>query len=586
MAESGKEARNEEQRVENGRFRRIVDQVSGIRASVRGVPERLAETTRIAKAAIRVGARSGLLPHTVPYGVSFLISALARNRATPSTLYHLQALSQPRKVGLIAGERSYTFEQIDDEISRLASGLRAAGVRGGGSTLMMLKNRPEFIFAQPAMSRIGAAGVNVSWRSTPSEIAWLANHSGASVMLFDRDHADAVRAAAPEMTAIGRDRMFSVGGRVEGFPAYEQLVAARPRKGIDEVSEHAAVIVYTSGTTGRPKAALRKFPRDVVMGTLDVLSVAPLRTDDVHLAVLPFYHSTAFAFTSFSHLVGGCVVILDEFTPERFLEAVQRHRVTQTAVVPTLLHRVLALGRERLKAWDTSSLRAIMTAGAPLGASLAFEVMDQFGEVLYNFYGATETGLNTMATPRELRSSPGTIGRAIPGNEIRLLDDEGREVRKGEVGELYARSGLMVAGYLNDEESTRGSTRDGFFSVGDLARVDERGCYHVVGRKRDMIISGGVNVYPAEVEHVIEQHPLVSETAVVGVPDDEWGERVRAFVVLRDAADGEKAIQEIERFCRERLSGPKRPREFVRIDALPRNPTGKVLKNALRGENA
>jgi len=153
------------------------------------------------------------------------------------------------------------------------------------------------------------------------------------------------------------------------------------------------------------------------------------------------------------------------------------------------------------------------------------------------------------------------------------------------VGELYARSGLMVAGYLNDDEATRGSMRDGFFSVGDLARVDARGCYHIVGRKRDMIISGGVNVYPAEVEQVIEQHALVSETAVVGVPDDEWGERVRAFVVLREGADSEEAIREIEGFCRERLSGPKRPREYVRIDALPRNPTGKVLKSALRGEN-
>ncbi|MBI5537118.1 MAG: AMP-binding protein [Deltaproteobacteria bacterium] len=539
------------------------------------------DTAHTIRLAVQVAWKTGLLPYTIPSAVVMLVDSLARGRASPSTLYRLQALSQPRKVALRWRHRTYTFCQIDDEIDRLATGLKACGVPRGASTILMLKNRPEFILAQPAMSRMGSAGVSISWRSTPAELAWLATHSQAKAILFDHDVAGTVRDALPELKQIPRDRMFSVGGRVQGFPTYEQLISARAGR-LPDAGGEAAVIVYTSGTTGRPKAALRKFPRDVVQGTLNVISVAPLRTDDVHLAVLPFYHSTAFAFTSFSHLVGACVVILDEFTPEGFLRAVQEHHVTQTAVVPTLLHRVCRLGADVVRRYDTTSLRAIITAGAPLSAPLASEAMDLLGEVLYNFYGATETGLNTMASPADLRQSPGTIGRLVPGNEIRLLDDDGREVAPGEVGELYARSGLMVSGYLGDEASTRASQRDGFFSVGDLARVDARGCYHIAGRKRDMIISGGVNVYPAEVEAVVESHPDVAEAAVVGEADEEWGERVRAFVVLRDGVHPEHAITQIDAYCRKHLMGPKLPREFVVLEALPRNPTGKVLKDTLR----
>jgi fatty-acyl-CoA synthase len=441
----------------------------------------------------------------------------------------------------------------------------------------MLKNRPEFIFAQPALSRRGSAGVAISWRSTPAELAYVAEHSGAQAMLFDHEIADTVLQALPSLGSIPRERMISVGGRTAGFPTYEQLLGRGTRRR-DDVSDEAAVIVYTSGTTGRPKAALRKFPRDVVQGTLNVILASPLRTDDVHLAVLPFYHSAAFAFTSFSHLVGAKVVILDEFTPASFLSAVQEHKITQTAVVPTLLYRVCNLGAEAVRRYDTSSLRAIISVAAPLSGPLALQVMDLFGDILFNFYGATETGLNTMATPQDLRRSPGTIGRVIPGNEVRLLDDQGKPVAPGQVGTLYARSGLMVAGYLGDDASTRASQHDGLFSVGDLARMDDSGCYHIAGRKSDMIISGGVNVYPAEVEAVIEAHPQVAEAAVIGVTDPEWGERVRAFVVLRDGGN----VDDVDAWCRQRLMGPKLPRDYRLVDALPRNPTGKVLKTSLR----
>jgi fatty-acyl-CoA synthase len=308
-----------------------------------------------------------------------------------------------------------------------------------------------------------------------------------------------------------------------------------------------------------------------------------MRADDVHLAACPLYHSAAFAFVGLTGVLGGTTVLMDEFHPEAFVDCVERYRVTTTTVVPTMLRRVLALGPAALDARDTTSLRAVFSGSAPLPAPLALEAMDRFGDILFNFYGATETGLVTLANPADLRAAPGTIGRVVPGNEVRLLDPQGKDVPEGQVGELYVRSTMLVAGYHDDPESTRASMRDGFFSVGDLARRDGEGRYFLEGRARDMIISGGVNVYPAEVEAVLEAHAGIAEAAVIGVDDAEWGERVRAFVVRAPGAEA-AALDEnaVRAWCRERLAGPKRPRDVIFVDALPRNPTGKVLKRELR----
>jgi fatty-acyl-CoA synthase len=271
---------------------------------------------------------------------------------------------------------------------------------------------------------------------------------------------------------------------------------------------------------------------------------------------------------------------MDEFKPQPFLHAIERFGVTTTAIVPTMMQRVLGLGREELARHDTRSLRAIFSTGAPFPSPLALEVMGHFGDILYNLYGATEFGVVTLATPADLRAAPGTIGRRVPGTEIRLENEAGTEVGTDAVGELWAKSKLMVEGYHNDREATNASLRRGFFSVGDLARRDKQGRYFLEGRSRDMVISGGVNVYPAEVEAVLEAHPDVAEAAVVGVEDAEWGERVRAFVVRKRGTD--LAELELKTWTRARLAGPKVPRDFVFLDVLPRNPTGKVLKRELR----
>lgn len=554
---------------------------------------RLLDARRNAGAAVwrlrttaRVAAATGIARNARAPGLTALAREAARGRLTASTIFRYHAANTPHAAALVgpAGahgaieDRVYSWFEVNDTIDRVAAGLQSRGVRRGDAVLVALRNRPEFILLQAAIGRLGAAAVSVSWRSTPHEIEYIASHSQARALVFDAAIEATIAKAMPLLRGIDPRNAFSVGGDVAGFPVWRELLRAGDR--YDEAADEAAVVMYTSGTTGKPKGAVRKFQREALAHVLSFIEQTPMAAGEVHLAVCPLYHATAFGFTSLTYILGGKVVVLGEFKPEAFLEAIERHRITTTAVVPTMLHRLLELGPERIRRYDTSSLKVVFTGGAPLSATLARDVLDTLGDKLYNFYGATETGLVTLAGPDDLRASPGTIGRAVPGQEIRLLDDEGRDVPEGAVGELFTRSELLVAGYHADDAATRGSMRDGHFSVGDLARRDARGCYHIEGRKRDMIITGGVNVYPAEIEAVLDAHPAVLEAAVVGIPDREWGERVRAYVVLRPGATA--APEDLAAHCAERVARTKIPRDIRLVDHLPRNPTGKVLKRELR----
>lgn len=524
-------------------------------------------------------------------GLKALLGEIPHFKAEPSLLFRFMANNDPHRVGLIglvashgaeprvSEERAYSFFEMNERIERIAAGLYERGVRSGDRVLIMVKNRPDFVLLQIAVGRLGCSAVSASFRSTPRELEFVATHSSTRAMFFDVDVAPIVRELDGKLPAIGRARCFSVGGVADPFPTLEGLVATS-RGAAPRASEEPAVVMYTSGTTGKPKGAVRKFAKGSTASALAFIGETPLEFGEVHLAVCPLYHATAFGLVTISYIVGSTVLVLREWKPELFLQAIERYRVTTTAVVPTMLHRIVELGDDVVRRYDTSSLKAIFTTGAPLSAPLALASMRLFGDKLYNFYGSTETGIVTLAKPADLRAAPGTIGKPVPGQHVRLFDESGRPTRQGEVGELYARSGQLIEGYHADEAGTRDAMRDGFFSVGDLARQDSRGYFFLEGRKRDMIISGGVNVYPAEVEHVLHEHPQIAEVAIVGVPDAEWGERVRAFVVFKPGESVEP--KELEAFCRARLSGAKVPRDFVVLAALPRNPTGKVLKRELR----
>ena len=564
---------------------RLATQAARVRDNLRAAPARV-------RTSARMGQQSGLLWSMTKPGLRAVLRVLTSGSHNPSQLYRIHAKNSPSKPALIWRGRTTSFAELDERIDRLSSGLVRRGVAARKSVILMMRNRQEFVEVGAAATRAGAAAVAISWRSTPQELLYLAKHSGARGIILELDLLPTLEAVKDELPEELLQNVFVVGGpgsssshrdglRVTPYDELIEEPALQASVADPALDADAAVVIYTSGTTGKPKGAVRKFPKDALQAAFAFINETPMRVDDVHLVTSPLYHSTAFGFMSLAHILGQTVVLMDTFNPEAFLELVDRHGVTTSAVVPTMLHRVMELPTETRRKYDARTLRAVFTGGAPLPAPLAIDFMDAYGDVLFNFYGATETGLVTLAKPADLRAAPGTIGMPLPENEIRLIGEDGKDVPDGDVGELYVKNKMLVAGYHDDEDATKASMLGGFFSVGDLARRAPSGHYFIEGRKRDMVISGGVNVYPAEVEGVLEQHPDIAEVAVVGVPDREWGERVRAFIVMKRGGTADEGT--LKAFARERLAGPKVPRDYVFVESLPRNATGKVLKRELRG---
>jgi fatty-acyl-CoA synthase len=548
---------------------------TGVGDLVRAAQNALAELVAMQ----RVARSTGMVEAARLAGLQALVSG--GGGANPSTMFRYHAGNTPHRIALVDGDRRYGFFELDEQIHAAARAMHHGGVRRGDKVLVMLHNRAEFLFVQAACGRLGAAAVSVGSRSSSAELRYIIDHAGARALFFEATAADVVREATAESKHGMDRRMIAVGDALTDFDSYaEWLAQAHDAPPPPDGASDGSVVVYTSGTTGKPKGAVRKFSVSVISQLLHFIERTPMRVQQTHLTACPLYHSTAFGFTSLSFLLGSKVILLDHFEPRLFLDALARHHVVHTAIVPTMLHRVLELGEAEIAKYDLSSLQAIICGGAPLSPRLAERAREVFGLVLFNFYGSTETGLVTVATPQDLETAPGTVGRAIPGNDLRLFDEDGRRCAVGEVGELFVCSGNLIEGYHADRAATDASMRDGYFSVGDLARRDDRGYWFIEGRKRDMIISGGVNVYPVEVEAALVECQGVAEASVIGVEDEEWGERVCAFVV--PAYPGAIDESDVLMHCRATLAGPKRPREVYFIDTLPRNPTGKVLKRELR----
>ena len=339
-------------------------------------------------------------------------------------------------------------------------------------------------------------------------------------------------------------------------------------------------MVYTAGTTGKPKGARRHAtdPRAVLPRLAALHCVAP---DDVHLVAGPLYHSAPGGFALYAHALGQTVVVMRRFDAEDALRTIARHRCTTTFMAPTLLKRIVDLPADVRRRHDVSSMRSIVVAGAPCPMRVKEEVLAFFGPVLYEFYGSTELGINTVLAPADILRKPGSCGRAAPGVELAVLDDTGQPAPAGQPGELFVRRYEGVFdGYYKNEVATRDTARGDWLSVGDVAWVDDEGFVYICDRKRDMIISGGVNIYPAEIEDVLHRHRAVDDVAVFGVPDAEWGERVHAALQLRPGATLTEA--EVRAFCRQHLADYKTPREVSFHAEFPRDTAGKLVKRLLR----
>ncbi|NVB79281.1 MAG: AMP-binding protein [Kofleriaceae bacterium] len=523
-----------------------------------------------------------------PSGIAHFVNSARSTKLGPHLAVMFHAAAHPDKEAIVEYDgtrvRRLTWGELDATINRLAHALVARGVRGGGRVALMLPNGSEYLIAQQALARLGATAVQIGYRLKANEIAFILENAepGATIV-----HAEYLTAMRDARKIVGKGgQMLVVGGDVKpGDPELEEydraLAAASPEmpprlKGGDG----GGVIVYTSGTTGKPKGANRSWRKTGFESVADMILQVGMRADDRHLVTCPLYHSAAPAFVAIMMSLGATIVLQNHFEPEAALDIIQKERVTCSLMVPTMLIRMSNLPKETLAKYDWSSLRWVMSGAAPLSTEAARRFMEQFGPILWNFYGATETGLVTLAGPHDHVSRPGTIGKKLRGNEIRLLDDNGSQVAAGQVGELYARNPTLISGYHGNDDATKSSQRDGFFSVGDVGRLDGEGYYYLESRKHDMVISGGVNIYPREIEDHLSTHPAILEAAVIGVPDPEWGETLRAFIVLRN---GQSLTEtEVVNYCREGLADYKRPRKVTFLAELPRNPTGKVLKRELR----
>jgi fatty-acyl-CoA synthase len=529
-----------------------------------------------------------------------LVRAARHSSIGPHTVLLIHGITQPDKEAVVEygerGVRRLRWGELHAAVNRLSNALVERGAGGGASVALMLPNGVEYLIAQAALARLGATAVQIGYRSKAPEITHILENAEPRAVIVHAVFLDAMlearqlaHHAGPALVVEGERSGAVPGGDRDDLADWDRALAAAspellpppPSAGSDSDSDSGGgIIIYTSGTTGKPKGANRSWKQTGLESVADLIAQVQMRADERHLVVCPLYHSAAPAFVAMTIALGGTLVLMNHFDPEGALAIVEKEAITSTLMVPTMLVRITALPAEVRKKYDSSSLRWIMSGAAPLATETARLVQEQLGPILWNFYGSTETGLVTMAGPTDHTTRPGTIGRAMRGNEIHLLDDEGQPVPPGEVGELYVRNPTMISGYHKDQRATSEARRDGLFSVGDLARVDDEGFYYLESRKHDMIISGGVNLYPREIEDHLHAHPAILEAAVVGVPDPEWGESVKAFVVLRPGHSLTAA--QVADHCRVALADFKRPRQVAFVDELPRNPTGKVLKRALR----
>jgi long-chain acyl-CoA synthetase len=481
--------------------------------------------------------------------------------------------------------REWSRGELAGAANRVAHGLRALGLGRGDCVAAVLPNGAPMIQLYLAIAQTGLYLVPINHHLTAPEIAYIVGDSEARAFFAADRFAAACRAAADEVGVPARAR-FAVGP-VEGFRPFAELLAGQPDT---PPAERAAgqVMNYTSGTTGRPKGVRRGLARidpdtaaTLAAGFLGLFGVRP-EDGNVHLCGSPLYHTAVLVFAASSLHLGHPVVLMDRWTPEEMLQRIERYRVSTSHMVPTQLHRLLALPEDVRRRFDVSSTRAMVHAAAPCPVEVKRRMLEWWGDSIWEYYAATEGG-GTVIPPAEWRQRPGTVGRAWPGSEVRVLDDEGKPCPPGTPGTVYMKLGAADFEYKGDARKTADNRRDGFFTVGDIGYLDADGYLFLCDRKIDMIISGGVNVYPAEIEAVLLSHPKVGDAAVFGIPDDDWGEQVKAVVEAAPGVPANEALaREILDFCAEKLAKYKCPRTLDFTTAMPRDPNGKLYKRKLR----
>jgi long-chain acyl-CoA synthetase len=496
-------------------------------------------------------------------------------------LSSLYARLKPDAIAITAPRGTRTFGQLHANANRLAAALRRAGLKPGDHMAVLCPNTPEFIEVLAANGRSGFRLTPINWHLSPPEVAYIVGDCQAKAFIA---HADFPAAAAASLN----DRLvykLAIGGELEGFESYQDALAAESDFN-PEAPVHGNAMMYTSGTTGRPKGVFRQ--RALIIPPMwgDASPKGYRRDRDVNLCCGPAYHAAPLAFDIAQPLAAGVsIVLMEKFDPEAWLQTVEKYHVTHVHMVSTMFQRLLALPTEVRARYDLSSLRHVLHGAAPTPPQVKHAVIEWLGPILYEYYAASEGGGNFAIDSHEWLKKPGSVGKLDRAFGTRIVNDQGEEVATGEVGVIYfPHSQLARFEYFNDKEKTAAAGMgENHFTVGDMGYVDEDGYLFLTGRTAECIISGGVNIYPQEIDNELIKHPAVRDVCTIGVPNTEWGEEVKSVVSLLPGHEPSDALaKELIAFARQHLAGFKVPRSIEFADDIPRSEAGKVQRRQVR----
>lgn len=502
------------------------------------------------------------------------------------------ARATPDRLAVVApgGER-VSYGELHRRANQLVHALRARGLGRGDGIAILLPNGVEFLVAVLAANQAGMFYTPLNHNLVGAEISYILENSEAKAFIAHEKFAAAAIAAVAENAAEGLS-CFSVGA-IASFEPLAEVLTAQPTSEPED-RQAGSLMSYTSGTTGRPKgvrrglSGLQPEQQDEIARSYNMLLLFGLEPggNNAHFCISPLYHNAPGSWALFALQVGHTLVLADKFVPEEFLATVERESITSSHMVPIQFHRLLKLPDDVRSRHDLTSLRVVAHAGAPCPPEIKRQMIEWFGPVIYEYYSSSEGIGGTVVTPQEAIERPGTVGRPYqPGGVIKILDADGEEVPRGETGLVYSSlpGGAKAFQYFKDSAKTDGARQGDLFTAGDFGYMDEAGYLFLVSRRTDLILSGGVNIYPAEIENVLTEHPMVADVAVFGIPNPEWGEEVKAVVELghgRSATD--ELADELLTFCRDRLASFKVPKSIDFVDHLPRDPNGKMYKHRLR----
>jgi acyl-CoA synthetase (AMP-forming)/AMP-acid ligase II len=516
--------------------------------------------------------RAGIVHPERPDRLWHTARALLRFGTTPAGGYTAAARNFPDEPAIIDELGTLSFREVDERTNALAHALKADGIGEGDGVAIMCRNHRGWIDAMLACSKLGANALFLNTAFSGPQLTDVAKREKPKAVIYDHEFAEVLKDASAR-----RKRYVAWHDPEDGKardPSLEDLIAKGDNAPVSAPHEQGRAIILTSGTTGTPKGASRSMPKSIDP-IASLLSVIPLRSREKTMIAAPLFHAWGFAQWALGISLATTVVLKRKFDEEATLSLTAQHQCSALVVVPVMIQRILELDDEVLDRYDLSSVRVVPVSGSALPGSISDRWMEHFGANLYNLYGSTEVAWATIATPRDLREAPGTVGRPPRGSVIRIFDETGKPVPQGESGRIFVGNDVQFEGY------TGGGNKDeidGLMSSGDVGHIDDVGRLFIDGRDDDMIVSGGENVFPGEVEELLHGHAGIADVAVFGVDDEKFGQRLKAVIVKR----GTLSEKDVQDYVKKNLAGYKSPRDVVFMDELPRTSTGKVLKRELK----